>query len=402
MSLDRLYSPKQQEVLRYYANHDFFMLINHGAKRSGKTVLDNDLFLQELRRVRKIADAQRVASPQYILAGADLSSVQRNVLTELSNKYHLDFKMDKANRFTLFGVKVCCFGHSKINDLGRIRGMTAYGAYINEATVANQEVFNEIKSRCSTDGARLIMDTNPDRPGHWLKRDYIDKADQRTIAEFHWALSDNTFLTKRYVDSIKASTPSGMFTDRDIYGAWVAAAGIIYPDFDRNIHYIDASDVPAIDYYFVGVDFGWEHPGAFCLFGKGVDGKIYLLHVWCAKYRSINDWIQIAQEINSTCGDILYYCDSARPDLIDEMTTADIRAVGARKDVVAGIGEVATLLKTRQLLIVRDCGEGFGEFDSEIEMYAWKDSADAPVKEKDDVMDAMRYGIFSDKFYGNR
>ena len=51
---------------------------------------------------------------------------------------------------------------------------------------------------------------------------------------------------------------------------------------------------------------------------------------------------------------------------------------------------------------MRDCGEGFGEFDEEIEMYAWKDSADAPVKEKDDVMDAMRYGIFSDKFYGNR
>lgn len=402
MGLDALYSPKQQEVLSYALTHDFFMLINHGAKRSGKTVIDNDLFLLELRRVRKLADAQRIRSPQYILAGADLSSIQRNVLNEIHNKYGLTFHFDKYNRFELFGVRVCCFGHSKINDLGRIRGMTAYGAYINEATVANQEVFNEIKSRCSADGARLIMDTNPDRPGHWLKKDYIDRADQKTIAEFHWALSDNTFLTKRYVDSIKASTPSGMFTDRDIFGAWVAAAGIIYPDFDRNIHYVRSSDVPAIDYYFTGVDFGWEHPGAFCLFGKGVDGKIYLLHVWCAKYRSINDWIRIANEINSTCGDILYYCDSARPDLIDEMTSSGIRAVGARKDVVAGIGEVATLLKTRQLLIVRDCGEGFDEFDEEIEMYAWKDSADAPVKEKDDVMDAMRYGIFSDKFYGNR
>ena len=48
----------------------------------------------------------------------------------------------------LFGVRVCCFGHSKINDLGRIRGMTSFGAYINEASLANQEVFDEIKSRC--------------------------------------------------------------------------------------------------------------------------------------------------------------------------------------------------------------------------------------------------------------
>lgn len=403
MGLDQLYSPKQQEVLRFAANNDFFMLINHGAKRSGKTVIDNDLFLQELRRVRRIADINGVSSPQYILAGADLSAINRNVLNELSNKYGLEFKFDKFNRFSLFGVKVCCFGHSKINDLGRIRGMTAYGAYINEATIANREVFNEIKSRCSGDGARIIMDTNPDRPGHWLKKDFIDKADQRTIAEFHWSLDDNTFLTKRYIDSIKDSTPSGMFYDRDINGAWVAANGIIYPDFKRNVHYIKASQVPPIEYHFVGVDFGWEHPGAFVLFGKGIDGKLYITRIWCKKYRSIDDWIRIGQQdIIANCGDILFYCDSARPDLIDEMCQNGIRALGARKDVVAGIGEVGTLLKTENIYVVEDCGEGFDEFDEEIDMYAWADNADAPVKEKDDVMDAMRYGAYSDKFYGNR
>ena len=149
MSLNALYSPKQQEVLRFAMNNDYFMLINHGAKRSGKTVVDNDLFLHELRRVRKIADDIGVALPQYILAGPDLGAIHRNILNELTNKYGLEFQFDKFNRFKLFGVRVCCFGHSKINDLGRIRGMTSFGAYINEATVANQEVFNEIKSRCS-------------------------------------------------------------------------------------------------------------------------------------------------------------------------------------------------------------------------------------------------------------
>ena len=399
MGLDRLYSPKQQEVLRFAANNDFFMLINHGAKRSGKTVIDNDLFLQELRRVRRIADINGVSSPQYILAGADLSAINRNVLNELSNKYGLEFKFDKFNRFSLFGVKVCCFGHSKINDLGRIRGMTAYGAYINEATISNREVFNEIKSRCSGDGARIIMDTNPDRPGHWLKKDFIDKADQRTIAEFHWSLDDNTFLSQRYIDSIKDSTPSGMFYDRDIRGAWVAANGIIYPDFNRDIHYISADAVPPMEYYFTGVDFGWEHPGAFVLFGRGIDGNLYLLKEWSAKYRAIDDWILIGKDITRYCGDILFYCDSARPDLIQEMQTAGLRAMDARKDVIAGIAEVATMFKTKKLFIVRD---NVSLFDDEIEKYSWSDNADAPVKIDDDVMDAMRYGIFSNKFYGNR
>ncbi|HGM3360881.1 TPA: terminase family protein, partial [Clostridioides difficile] len=171
--IDKLYHSKQLEVLNFALNNDYFMLINYGAKRTGKTIIDNDLFLLELRRVRKIANELNIKLPQYILAGADLGALQRNVLNELTNKYDIEFKFDKHNRFILFGVQVCCFGHSKTNDLGRIRGMTSFGAYINEGTVANEEVFNEIKSRCSGEGARILVDTNPDQPEHWLKTNFV-------------------------------------------------------------------------------------------------------------------------------------------------------------------------------------------------------------------------------------
>ena len=67
MALNDLYSPKQQQVLKRAMSKDFFMLINHGAKRSGKTILDNDLFLYELKRIRKEATKRGVAVPQYIL-----------------------------------------------------------------------------------------------------------------------------------------------------------------------------------------------------------------------------------------------------------------------------------------------------------------------------------------------
>lgn len=393
--INSLYSPKQQEVLRFSFTHDFFMLVNHGAKRSGKTVVDNDLFLFELKRVRREASRLGVALPQYILAGADLSALRRNVLNELTNKYGLEFKFDKSNRFELFGVLVCCFGHSKINDLGRIRGMTSWGAYINEATVANEQVFDEIKSRCSASGARLIMDTNPDRPGHWLKQDYIDKADQKTVAQFHWRLTDNTFLTRRYIDKIKASTPSGMFFDRDINGEWVAAEGAVYTDFDRNVHYVDIEDVPDIVRYWAGMDFGWEHPGALILLGEGDDGNVYLLKEWSSQHRSIDEWIRIIQcDIEPEIGRIRVYCDSARPDLINDMECAGIDAWNAHKDVVAGIGTVASMFKQRRLFVVR---QNVDRFDDEIDAYVWKPGADEPVKQNDDVMDAIRYAVYSDK-----
>lgn len=399
MAIDQLYHKKQQEVLRRALTQDYFMLINHGAKRSGKTVLDNDLFLFELRRAKQNAAAAGIKNPQYILAASDLGSVHRNVLNELSGKYGIEFQFDKFNRFLLFGVQVCCFGHSKINDLGRIRGMTAWGAYINEASVSNEAVFDEIKSRCSGDGARLLMDTNPDRPDHWLKRDYIDKADGKTIVEYSWRLDDNTFLTDRYRDSIKASTPSGMFYDRAINGAWVSADGMVYPDFDQKIHYVSLSQVPVdeIAKWFAGVDFGWEHYGAVVLLGRTQDGRYYLVKEWAAKHRHIDGWAEIGVKIKAKLGNINFYCDAARPDLVQKLREAGIRAIYARKDVLAGISEVASLYKQRRLFVVR---ENVQRFQEEIYSYVWKPGADEPVKENDDVQDAVRYAIYSDLKYG--
>ena len=74
--LSDLYTPKQLDTFHFAVNNDYFMLINHGAKRTGKTVLDNDLFLYELRRIKKIAAAQGVENPQYILAGCRSGSTQ--------------------------------------------------------------------------------------------------------------------------------------------------------------------------------------------------------------------------------------------------------------------------------------------------------------------------------------
>lgn len=390
-----LYHEKQLEVLKYAMNEDYFMLINHGAKRTGKTILNNDLFLFELRRVRDIANKLNIPLPQYILAGADLGAVQRNVLNELTNKYEIEFKFDKHNRFILFGVQVCCFGHSKINDMGRIRGMTSYGAYINEGTMANEEVFNEIKARCSGEGARILVDTNPDQPEHWLKTNYIDKADGKVIQAYHFKLDDNTFLTERYKDNIKAATPTGMFYDRDIEGLWVSAEGIVYKDFRKEKHYIKSKDLKDINFvkYFAGVDWGYEHPGAIVVLGKDDKGDIYLLEEHSKQHEEIEYWVNVAKEIKSRYGNISFYCDTARPEYIKRFKRENIKAKNGDKAVLAGIGEVARLIKLEKLKIVEDKVD---LFKKEIFMYAWNKTTGEPIKVWDDVLDALRYAIYTE------
>ncbi|MGL4572011.1 MAG: PBSX family phage terminase large subunit [Clostridium sp.] len=393
--LDDLYHKKQQEVMRYAMNNDYFILINHGAKRTGKTILDNDLFLYELRRVRKIANELNIPLPQYILAGADLGAIQRNVLNELTNKYNIDFKFDKHNRFILFGVQVCCFGHSKINDLGRIRGMTSFGAYINEGTMANEEVFNEIKARCSGEGARILIDTNPDQPEHWLKVNFIDKADGKVIQAFHYELDDNTFLSDRYRDNIKASTPSGMFYDRDIKGLWVSAEGIVYKDFRKDIHYISSSKLKDINFvkYFAGVDWGYEHFGSIVVIGKDDKGNLYLLKEYAKQYEEIDFWVTVGKEIKAKYGNILFYCDSARPEHVARFRKEGLKAKNADKSVLSGIEEVAKRFKMATFFIVEDEVE---LFKKEIFMYAWNKKTGEPIKLWDDVLDSIRYAIYTE------
>ena len=153
MGLDRLYHDKQIAILKRSLRKDWYMMINHGAVRAGKTQLDNDLFLMELRRVKKRALLDGVETPMYILGAVSSGTLQTNILREITEKYGIEFKFDRHGNFTLFGVYVVTTFTGSIAGLKAIRGMTSYGAYINEATLANKEVFDEIIKRCSGRGA---------------------------------------------------------------------------------------------------------------------------------------------------------------------------------------------------------------------------------------------------------
>lgn len=117
-----IYSKRQIEVLKETVDKDWFIALLHGAKRSGKTKINNDSFLFELRRVRKIADAEGVKEPMYILAGVSSATINKNILQELYNMYNIELKFDKHNNFKLFGVKVVQAYTGNIGGVGAIRG----------------------------------------------------------------------------------------------------------------------------------------------------------------------------------------------------------------------------------------------------------------------------------------
>lgn len=394
MALTDVYSKKQIEVLNQTVNQEWFIALLHGAKRSGKTKINNDLFLFELRRVRKIADRENIKEPMYILAGVSSATIQKNVLQELYNMYNIDPKFDKHGNFKLFGVKVVQAYTGNISGVGAVRGMTAFGAYINEASLAKQEVFAEIVSRCSGTDARILADTNPDNPEHWLKKEYIDKSSSN-IRSFHFQLDDNVFLSERYRTNIKESTPSGMFYDRDIKGLWVSADGVVYQDFDASKHYIRSEDLPSLSKFYCGVDWGYEHWGSIVVIGETDDGTAFLIEEHAKQHEEIDYWVEIAKGIQERYGSrVPFYCDSARPEHVARFRREHIEAFDGEKARLSGVESVAKRIKQDRLFVCRD---KVSKFPGEIYQYVWDEKKGEPIKMFDDVLDALRYAIYTNE-----
>lgn len=389
------FTDKQLEILKRSNREDWYMMINHGAVRAGKTKLDNTLFLKELIRVKQNALRDGVERPMYILGAVSSGTLQTNILREISDDYGHEFKFDRHGNFTLFGVYIVTTFTGSIAGLKAIRGMTSYGAYINEATLANKEVFDEIIKRCSGYGARIICDTNPDHPKHWLKVNYIDKADGKRIVANHFTIYDNSFLNKRYVDNLVNATPSGVFFERGIYGRWVIGEGAVYRDFKEDA-YISSDNVPydKITKYYAGVDWGYGHYGAIVVLGKTPDGDVFLIEEHAKQYKEIDYWVDIALGIKERYGNITFYCDSARPEHIARFYNEKLKAISANKSVISGIEQVAKLMKTNKLFIVSD---KVSKFKDEVYQYVWNERSGEPEKHDDDVLDALRYAIYSEE-----
>ena len=395
MSMNDLLTVKQQEVLHAYLQGDFKTMILTGAVRSGKTFIDNLLFLYELRRVKRQAELENEKHPQYILAGASSGSIYNNVIASLSNQFGIDLRADKHNHYHLYGVDITPVYTKSISGLAGARGFTAYGGYVNEASLANPAVFSEILSRCSKAGSHVIADTNPDAPTHWLKTDYIDNEnpDNKTLV-FTFTMDDNTFLAPDYVKQKKAQTPTGMFYNREILGLWVSADGLVYQDFDEDRMVIPASQIPNDLHVYCGVDWGFEHKGVITVWGDDDDGNIYLLEEHTNQYKYIDYWVRVAKDIQKRYGyNINFWVDSARPDNVSEFQRNDINAINADKARMAGVERVAEFMKLGKFFVV---DSAIDQFTSEIYQYVWDEHSGEPKKENDDVMDSMRYAIYNE------
>lgn len=356
------FSPKQEQALALVKRGGLRRInILEGSVRSGKTYISMIMWGFWVARSPK--------EGAYLMAGKTLTTLARNVLQPMCELFGDCFSYSQSKKEgRLFGRKIYLEGASDSQAESKIRGMTLYGAYCDELSLFPEGFFAMLLSRLSVRGAKLIATTNPDNPGHWLKRNYLDNADLNLL-DIKFTLDDNVFLPEEYIAELKREF-TGVFFDRFILGNWTAAEGRVYEDFSqRNV--VTPAELKEmlcsspLMTSVVGVDYGgnksasaFVHTG----FDKGFQNVYVLSEYYDRRNMSaeslicaFSEYIKAERERTPTLN--LVCCDSAEQLLIKSFRSAvEIDVKNAlKKQVNTRINMVNRLISSGRLHISSQC-----------------------------------------------
>lgn len=251
--------------------------------------------------------------------------------------------------------------------------------FINEGNGFQYEVVKQLMLRTSI---QTIVDFNPDVE-FWAHEKLKD------IPNAKWFYSDhrhNPFVPakiRKEIEDLKLS-------DYELWKVYARGMtgkveGLIY----RNWEVVN-EEFPRerfIDSCF-GLDFGFNHPTALVEVGW-TETEYFVRELIYESGLITAELINRMKGIDF--GKKQIFCDSARPDTIEELAQAGFNVMQADKSVKDGINAV----KAKRLKIYQSPG-----LYKEIKAYRWKTDrngkpVDEPVKVNDDACDALRYAIFN-------
>lgn len=402
-----VFSPFSEKQLDFICNSDAFINIASGAVRAGKTIGAT---------IRWINFVYESPHTRFLMTGKSADTLYRNVIEDIEKICGDDVRYVKSSSGgakLIFKIpnddggvieKVCyCVGAYDEGSESRIRGMTVGGWVADEVTLYPESFITQAINRMSLAGAKAFWTTNPDSPYHYIKTEYIDKVGEKNIKCWYFDMDDNLSLTEEYKDNLKGMY-SGIWEKRMIRGLWVLAEGVIYDNFNNDIHVIGDDDLPErFDKMLVGIDYGTSNATGFTLVGVK-DGVYYF----------IKEYYYSGRDTQRSKSDLTYskdlqafiegydvwriFIDPSAASFITQLKDDGVQGIyPADHDVLNGIRTMQGLIDKKRLFIHRRCVNLL----KEIATYTWcpkaqKRGEDKPIKENDHMLDSARYVCFTD------
>lgn len=402
----KLFSAKQKKVLYWWQEgspyEDRDIILADGAIRSGKTIAMICSFLRWSQAHHQGQD--------FIMAGKSVGALKRNVIKpalQILSAWGWAYDYNRSENFITIGTNIYyLFGANNEASQDVIQGLTAAGAFADEAALFPQSFIDQMLGRCSVEGAKVFMNCNPEGPFHYVKTEFIDKAQEKRIYHLHFTLEDNLSLSESVKDRFRRMF-AGVFYQRFILGLWVMAEGVIFDMFNQAEHAVK-TEPRAYTRYHIACDYGTQNPTTFGLWGL-YEGIWYKVRTY---YYSGRD--ESKQKTDKEfADDLVEFIDELpiKSIIIDpsaasfklEVKNRGYKTVNADNSVLDGIRNLATAL-TGGLIKYNDCNtETFKEYSS----YVWDAKAgergeDKPVEKNDHCLDSDRYFVQTVIFGNNK
>ena len=223
--------------------------------------------------------------------------------------------------------------------------------------------------------------------------DFYELSNQARLREdwvyIHATSYDNPFNDKEWLDKKKEELPEDVFS-QEYLADFRKQSGLVFKEFSREKHTYD--ELPTGDYEkLAGVDFGFKNPTA--VMEVRWNGKaLYVEDEW---YKTERTDAQSAEYI-STCGFRAVYPDPENQGAIAELRRRGVNTREVKKGkgtVVEGIQMMRELFISKRLFINKRCVNLIFELES----YAYEldSKKEAPKKENDHAIDAVRYVVLA-------
>ncbi len=397
-ALDELPLSRKQ-IISIVESEQSMLSIWAGAVRSGKTIAAIMAFFMAVDRA-----AQTGMSGEIVIVGRTLQTIERNILGPMMDPSIFGLMAHRVHHTRgsgtarVFGRTVHLIGANDVRAEHKVRGMTVALSMVDEATLVPEDFWNMLRSRHSVRGARMLATTNPDSRAHWLRKEWLLKADEKNLRSWDFTLDDNPFLDPGFVEGLKRDY-AGLWYKRFILGEWVMAEGAVYDMWDPDRHVV--SELPRITRWLAcGVDYGTANVFAALMLGRGDDGSLYFTNEWRweakKQFRQLTD-VEYVDRIKGWMGGIrpdFVVVDPSASSLITQLLHDRISAIKGDNEVLDGIRLVSSLLATNRLKVHESCVG----FIDEVTGYAWDDDKlekgeEKPIKAEDHSLDAARYAI---------
>lgn len=379
-----------------------WMTVWEGAIRSGKTVASLIAWMLYISR-----------SPEntFIMSGNTLGSIIRNTVVGdfglLAMFPKAVLTKDESNTTVIrFGHKIIyLFGAHDERDYKRLKGLTAGGWYADEVATHPESFIVEALARTAVSRDRRIFWTlNPVVPSHYIYTRFTDVWEEQEspgYLRFHFTLDDNLAMDKQRKAEL-ASQYTGRYKAMYILGLRVAAEGVIYDAFNRNMVY---SKPPTSENIydcqkFVACDYGTINPCVFLECTKERDGKIYVMreYRWDSRkelqQKSDEQYVDAMRKFIGSPEECEHtiIVDPSASSFITALKLAGYSVMNGKNDVLPGIRRVSSLFALDRIRIHESCTG----LISELELYVWDEKAalngdERPLKTNDHAPDALRY-----------